>query len=60
MVLKASRFFPEEDDNPEQHGTYKDTNIKANKFLNRQVDIDDVVSAHMLALEKSASIGFAR
>jgi nucleoside-diphosphate-sugar epimerase len=31
-----------------------------NEFLYRRVDIEDVVSAHLLAIEKAPAIGFAR
>ena len=33
---------------------YADANIKANEFLHRRVDIEDVVSAHLLAAEQRA------
>jgi len=39
---------------------YDDLNIKVNELLNRRVDIEDVVSAHLLALERAPTIGFAR
>jgi UDP-glucose 4-epimerase len=60
LVLKTSRFFPEEDDNPETRRSYADANAKVNELLYRRVDIEDVVSAHLLALDKAASIGFGR
>lgn len=60
LVLKTSRFFPEEDDNKQLRGLYKDLNIKANEYLYRRVDIEDVVTAHLLALEKVNSIGFGK
>lgn len=60
IVLRTSRFFPEEDDNTHTATTYADGNIKANEFLYRRVDIEDVVSAHLLAVDKAASIGFDR
>ncbi len=60
LVLRTSRFFPEEDDHKEVRQTFADGNIKANEFLYRRVDIEDVVSAHLLALEKVSSIGFGR
>ena len=60
IILRTSRFFPEEDDDPETRQAYPDGNVKANEFLYRRVDIDDVVSAHLLALEKAPSIGFGR
>ncbi|MCI0538911.1 MAG: NAD(P)-dependent oxidoreductase [Verrucomicrobiales bacterium] len=60
VVLRTSRFFPEEDDRKEVRQTYADGNVKANEFLYRRVDIEDVVSAHLLAVEKAPSIGFGR
>lgn len=60
LVLRTSRFFPEEDDRKEIRQAYEDRNIKVNEFLYRRVDIEDVVSAHLLAIEKAPAIGFAR
>jgi nucleoside-diphosphate-sugar epimerase len=60
LVLRTSRFFPEEDDRKEVRQAYEDGNVKANEFLYRRVDIEDVVSAHLLAIEKAPAIGFAR
>jgi nucleoside-diphosphate-sugar epimerase len=60
IVLRTSRFFPEEDDNPVIRTAYADANIKTNEFLHRRVDIEDVVSAHLLAAQYAATAGFAR
>ncbi len=60
VVLRTSRFFPEGDDNLEQRGAFADANLKANEFLNRRVDIADVVSAHLLAIERAPALGFER
>jgi len=60
LILRTSRFFPEEDDRKETRQTYADGNVKANEFLYRRVDLEDVVSAHLLALEKAREIGFGR
>ncbi len=60
LILRTSRFFPEEDDQPAVRQSYEDANIKANEFLYRRVDIEDIVSAHLLAMEKAQSIGFGR
>jgi UDP-glucose 4-epimerase len=60
LVLRTSRFFPEGDDNAHTASAYADGNAKANEFLYRRVDIEDVVSAHLLAVDKAASIGFDR
>jgi len=60
IVLRTSRFFPEEDDNRNVREAYADTNAKTNEFLYRRVDIEDVVSAHLLAAAQAPSAGFAK
>jgi UDP-glucose 4-epimerase len=58
LVLRTSRFFPEEDDNRKMRAIYPDTNLKANEFLYRRVEIEDVVSAHLAAAGRARAIGF--
>ena len=60
VVLRTSRFFPEDDDNRKVREAYADANAKANEYLYRRVDIQDVVSAHLLAAEHAARIGFRK
>jgi UDP-glucose 4-epimerase len=60
LVLRTSRFFPEVDDDPTVRRVYDDDNVKANEYLYRRVDLQDVVDAHVLAIEKAPSIGFGR
>jgi UDP-glucose 4-epimerase len=67
LVLRTSRFFPEADDNPATRAAFDDSNTKANELLYRRVDIEDIVSAHVLAMHQllaappaSAATGFAR
>ncbi len=60
LVLRTSRFFPEADDDREIREAYADDNVKANEYLNRRVDLEDVVAAHVLALERAPAIGFGR
>jgi UDP-glucose 4-epimerase len=60
IVLRTSRFFLEEDDDKTTRHAYDDANLKVNEFLHRRVDIEDVVSAHVLAMQKAAAIGFGR
>ena len=60
LLLRTSRFFPEEDDRDEVRSAYEDANLKVNELLYRRVDLADVVSAHRLALEKAPAIGFGR
>ena len=58
IVLRTSRFFPEEDDDPTARVAFSDENLKANEFLFRRVDVSDVVEAHLHAAEKVREIGF--
>lgn len=60
LILRTARFFPEPDDRRQTREAYADANAKVNEFLYRRADIEDVVAAHLLALQKAASIGFAR
>ena len=60
LILRTSRFFPEADDRDDVRSTYADLNLKVNELLYRRVDIEDVVSAHLLALERAPAIGFGR
>jgi nucleoside-diphosphate-sugar epimerase len=60
LVLKTSRFFPEPDDRDDIRAGYQDLNIKVNELLYRRVDIQDIVDAVELALERAPAIGFGR
>ncbi|NGN42826.1 NAD(P)-dependent oxidoreductase [Mesorhizobium sp. CGMCC 1.15528] len=61
IVLRTSRFFPEEDDDSDVREAYPDdANVKVNEFLNRRVDISDIVDAHLLAIERAPAIGFGK
>src|SRR5215813_6717820 len=60
LVLRTARFFPEEDDSTATRQAYDDLNVKANEYLYRRVDLEDVVSAHLRALAQAPSIGFGR
>jgi len=60
LILRTSRFFPEADDRDEVRAAYEDANVKANELLYRRVDLEDVVSAHVCALERAPAIGFGR
>lgn len=60
IVLRTSRFYPEEDDSAAIRDTYADDNAKANEFLFRRVDILDAVSAHLACLELTDDARFDR
>jgi UDP-glucose 4-epimerase len=60
LILRTSRFFPEEDDDRTARQSFVDLNLKVNELLYRRGDIEDMVSAHALAIEKAPDIGFGR
>ena len=60
LILRTSRFFPEADDHEEVRNAYADANLKVNELLFRRVDLEDVVAAHRLALQRAPEIGFGR
>jgi nucleoside-diphosphate-sugar epimerase len=60
VILRTSRFFPDEDDAYDVRAAYADANIKANEFLYRRVDVADVVDAHLLAAGHAPRLGFGR
>ena len=60
VVLRTSRFFPEADDDPRVAAAYDVANAQVNELLYRRVDLEDVVSAHLLAIDKAPALGFAR
>jgi UDP-glucose 4-epimerase len=60
VVLRTSRFFPEDDDDLAMRSAYTPENAQANELLYRRLDIADAVSAHLLAAERAPNIGFDR
>ena len=59
-MLRTSRFFPEEDLDRGVREAYADDNIKVTEYLYRRVDLEDAVTAHLLAAERAPTIGFGR
>lgn len=60
LVLRTSRFFPERDDEEQRRNGFDGLNLKVIELLYRRVDIQDVVDAHLLALQRASDIGFHR
>ncbi|MDV6331963.1 NAD(P)-dependent oxidoreductase [Asticcacaulis sp. 201] len=60
VVLRTSRFFPEADDDAMARTAYLTANMQANELLHRRLDVEDAVQAHLLAVERAATIGFGR
>jgi UDP-glucose 4-epimerase len=57
VVLRTSRFFPEEDDMA--HAIEQgEENTKVNEFLFRRATVEDIADAHVVALSKAPQIGF--
>ncbi|SDG66251.1 UDP-glucose 4-epimerase [Dyadobacter soli] len=60
LILRTSRFFPEDDDNAETRQRYETPNVQALELLYRRVDVADAVTAHLSAMERAGAIGFGK
>ena len=60
IILRTSRFFPEEDDDELKRQKYSGENAKANEYLFRRVQLEDVVNAHIAAAGRASALGFGR
>ncbi len=59
-ILRVSRFFLEDDDSEDTRDAYSGDNSKTMEYTHRRVDIEDVVSAHMLAMQQEPYLGFRK
>jgi UDP-glucose 4-epimerase len=57
LVLRTSRFFPEEDDMAHAI-SQSGENTKANEFLFRRLSVEDAAEAHVVALARAKEVGF--
>jgi UDP-glucose 4-epimerase len=60
LILRTSRFFPEDDDDRMARQRFDSDNLKVNELLYRRADLEDIVSAHLLAIAKAPDFGFER
>lgn len=60
VILRTSRFFPEEDDRASVRNRFSLDNAQVNELLYRRADLDDIVQAHLLALERAGQLRFGR
>src|SRR5262249_52859749 len=60
VILRTSRFFPEEDDRASARSRFSLDNAQLNELPYRRVDLDDVVQAHLLAQERATQLRFGR
>jgi UDP-glucose 4-epimerase len=56
LILRTSRFFPEEDDMAHAIRQSAD-NTKANELLFRRATVEDMAEAHLVALSKAPELG---
>lgn len=56
VILRTSRFFPEEDDMAAQI-VQSEPNTKANEYLFRRLSRDDAVESHVVALARAPALG---
>ena len=60
LVLRTSRFFPEEDDDEERRSCMAEDNLKALELTYRRVDIADIVSACHCGMLKAKDIRWGK
>ena len=60
LILRTSRFFPEDDDDRHARQRFDTDNLKVNEILYRRADLADVVDAHLLAIARAPALGFER
>jgi nucleoside-diphosphate-sugar epimerase len=60
LVLRTSRFFPEEDDDEDRRAAMSDENLKVLELAYRRCDIEDIVSASVCAMRKAKDIRWGK
>jgi nucleoside-diphosphate-sugar epimerase len=60
LVLRTSRFFPEEDDDEDRRAAMGDENLKVLELAYRRCDIEDIVSASVCAMRKAKDIRWGK
>ena len=60
IILRTSRFFPEEDDSASIRDRFSLDNAHLNELLYRRADLDNVVQAHLLAVDRAPQLKFGR
>ena len=60
LVLRTSRFFPEEDDDEDRRAAMSDDNLKVLELAYRRCDLADIVDACHCAMTKARDIGWGK
>ncbi|EXA54605.1 hypothetical protein FOVG_02024 [Fusarium oxysporum f. sp. pisi HDV247] len=60
VILRTSRFFPEQDDDEDRRAAVSDDNLKVLELAYRRCDIEDIVRAAVCAMKKAREIHFRK
>ncbi|KAF4981378.1 hypothetical protein FZEAL_2808 [Fusarium zealandicum] len=60
LVLRTSRFFPEQDDDEDRRAALADDNLKVLELAYRRCDMQDIVQAAVCAMAKARQIQFRK
>lgn len=60
LILRTSRFFPEQDDDDDRRAELVDDNLKVMELAYRRCDIEDIVLAAYRAMKKAKYIKWGR
>ncbi|KAG4266481.1 hypothetical protein LB506_012445 [Fusarium annulatum] len=60
LILRTSRFFPEQDDDEDRRAAVSDDNLKVLELAYRRCDIEDIVRAAVCAMKKAREIQFRK
>ncbi|KAF4471668.1 UDPglucose 4-epimerase [Fusarium albosuccineum] len=60
LVLRTSRFFPEQDDDEDRRAALADDNLKVLELAYRRCDMEDIVRAAVCAMAKAREIKFRK
>ncbi|CAM1510631.1 Fc.00g009660.m01.CDS01 [Cosmosporella sp. VM-42] len=60
LVLRTSRFFPEQDDDEDRRAELVDDNLKVMELAYRRCDMEDIVNAAVRAMKKAKYISFSK
>jgi nucleoside-diphosphate-sugar epimerase len=60
LVLRTSRFFPEEDDDEDRRAAMQDENLKVLELAYRRCDIADIVDAAVCAMRKARELRWGK
>lgn len=60
LVLRTSRFFPEQDDDEDRRASLSDDNLKVLELAYRRCDIEDIVRAAVCAMGKAKEVKWGK